>query len=263
MSEAEKVQKIKNLREDEFRSDVKRNRERFILENARKLLNSAGFQSFNLPELAKISGYSKPTIYKYFPNKEDLLLALAVESSERQMVYLEKAVTFDGRPREKLHGIHSLNISILQDAFHDTLLVDSNCARSRATPERLRKLDALDERRIEVFSGIIREAMETGDLKLPNGVDEYKLLFTLMSSNVGSHAMQRSDSPVMAKWFKRLNFSDGDFGFLVLDGIGWKPLSGEWDYEKTIGRFYRELFPELVNSKRKREKSTRRTSTGG
>jgi AcrR family transcriptional regulator len=256
MKEVEKVQKIKDLRENEFRSDLKRNRERFILENARTLLNTAGFQSLNLPEVAKISGYSKPTIYKYFPNKEDLLLALAIESAERQTVYFEKAVTFDGRPREKLHGIYALNITILQDAFQDILLVHSNKARSKATPERQQKFEVLEERRIEIISGIIREATENGDLRLPEGVDEYKLLFTLMSSNIGAYAMQQSDSPVMEKWFRQLNFTDGDFGLLILDGIGWKPLSIEWDYGKTIKRFYRELFPELLNHKRLIEKSS-------
>ena len=255
MSQVETVQKIKTLRENEFRSDVKRNRERFILENARKLLNTAGFQSFNLPELAKTSGYSKPTIYKYFPNKEDLLVALAIQSAAQQAVYLEKAATFDGRPREKLHGIYRLNVTVLQDAFQDMVLVNSNKARSRATPERQQKLDGLEERRIETLSGIIREALEIGDLKLPDGVNEYQLLFTLLSSNVGAFTMQMSGSPVMRKWFKRLNFADGDFGRIVLDGIGWKPLSGEWDYRNTIKRFYRELFPELQKGKRKIEKS--------
>ncbi len=68
--------------------------------------------------------------------------------------------------------------------------------------------------------------------------------------------MQMSGSPVMTKWFKRLDFADGDFARIVLDGIGWKPLSGEWDYVKTIKRFYRELFPELLKGKRKAGKST-------
>ena len=256
MNQVEKVQKIKTLRENEFRSNVKRNRERFILENARKLLNTAGFQSFNLPELAKTSGYSKPTIYKYFPNKEDLLVALAIESAERQTLYLEKAVTFDGKPREKLHGIYMLNVSFLQDAFQDMLLVNSNKARSRATPERQQQMDTLEERRFEILANIIREAINTGDLKLPSGVNEYQLMFTLLSSNVGNYAMQRSGSPVMEKWLKRINFADGEFGRIVLDGIGWKPLSSEWDYRKTINRFYRELFPELQRSKRKIKKST-------
>jgi hypothetical protein len=68
--------------------------------------------------------------------------------------------------------------------------------------------------------------------------------------------MQESDSPVMEKWSRRLSFTGGGFGFLVLDGIGWKPLSGEWDYVKTIRWFYRELFPELRISNHKIEKST-------
>jgi AcrR family transcriptional regulator len=256
MKSVEKVKKIKNLREHEFRNEIKRNRERFILENARKLLNTGGFQALNLPELAKYSGYSKPTIYKYFPNKEDLLLALAIESAEQQTVYFKKAVAFNGRPREKLHGIYSLNVSILQDAFHDMLLIHSNKCRSRATPEHQQELDALDEQRIEVISGIVREAIESGDLKLPAGVNEYKLLFTLMSSNLGGFAMQKTESPVMLKWFRRLNFTHSDFGRIFLDGIGWKPLSSEWDYVKTIERFYRELFPKLPNSNLMIDKSS-------
>ena len=60
----------------------------------------------------------------------------------------------------------------------------------------------------------------------------------------------------MTKWFRRLNFTDGDFGVIVLDGIGWKPLSAEWDYKKTIKRFYRELFPELRKRKHRIEKSS-------
>ena len=65
--------------------------------------------------------------------------------------------------------------------------------------------------------------------------------------------MQGSDSLVMAKW---LNYTDGDFGRIILDGIGWKPVSGEWDYAKTIKRFYRELFPELQSHRNKSKKST-------
>ncbi len=120
-------------------------------------------------------------------------MALAIESTERQAAYLEKTVTFDGRPREKLHSIYSLNILILQDAFHDMLLVHSNRARSRATPERLKKFETLEERRIEIVSSIIREAIETGDPSLPEGVNKCNLLSTLMFANLGTYAKQESD----------------------------------------------------------------------
>ena len=35
-------------------------------------------------------------------------------------------------------------------------------------------------------------------------------------------------------------------GSVLLDGYGWRPLSAEWDYRKTMRRIYGELFPELV-----------------
>jgi len=184
-----KAKKSKLLRENEIRSDVRRNRERFMLEKARELISRVGYQALNLPELAKFSGYSKPTIYKYFPCKEDLMVALAIESAERQINYMERAITFDGRPREKLHCIHALNITVLQEASQDRIVIQTNKIRSSATLEHQQMLDQHDEHKIEIISGIIREAMECGDLKLPAGVDEYQLLFTLISTEVGGYFM--------------------------------------------------------------------------
>lgn len=107
MGNTDKVKDVRLLKETGFRDDVRRKREQYMLEKAREILNGHGFQGLNLPELARQSGYSKPTIYKYFPSKEDLMVALATESSERQIAHFERADTFDGRPREKIHGIYS------------------------------------------------------------------------------------------------------------------------------------------------------------
>lgn len=251
MSHVNATKKIRLLKENAFRDDVRKNRERFMLEKAREILNRAGFQALNLPELANLSGYSKPTIYKYFPKKEDLMVALATESTEKQIHYLERAVIFNGRPREIIHGIHSLNTGILHESIRDALLIRTNRIRSQATPERQKILDGLEERRIELIAGIVRKAVGSGDLKLPDGVDEYELMFTLMATNFGGLVMQYSDSPVTAKWFKKIQFSHGMFGRIVLDGMGWRPLSAEWSYSKSIQRFYSEVFPELINHENK------------
>ena len=250
MRTVEKAKKIKLLRENEIRDDVKKNRELFMLEKAREMLNLLGFQALNLPELAKFSGYSKPTIYKYFPNKEDLMVALAAESSQKQISYFERVVTFDGRPREKIHGIYSLNTGPLKEASHDFLLIHTNNIRSQATPERQKKLDHYEERRIEIIAGIMREALENGDLKLPKRITEYELVFTMMATGLGGYLLQESDSPVTRKWFEKINFTHKAFGRTVLDGIGWHPLTGEWDYTKTIKRFYNEIFPELLSDEK-------------
>jgi hypothetical protein len=32
-------------------------------------------------------------------------------------------------------------------------------------------------------------------------------------------------------------------GGRLLDGLGWRPLSSEWDYRATMARIYAEVFP--------------------
>lgn len=247
MKNTKKTQNVRLLKETEFRNDIKNKREQFMLEKAREMLNRIGFQALNLPELAKLTGYSKPTIYKYFPSKEDLMVALAVESSEKHITYLEKAITFDGRPREKIHGIYNLNTGPLKGATYDFLLTQTNNIRSLATPERQKMLDHFEEKRIEIIAGIVRGALDNGDLILPKGISEYEMVFTMMATSLGGYLLQASDSPVTRKWFEKINFSHKAFGRTVLDGIAWHPLSNEWDYTKTIERFYSEVFPEILN----------------
>ena len=249
MADAEKTKKLRLLKENEFRSDVKKNREAFMLERAREILNKDGVQALNLPDLAKSSGYSKPTIYKYFPTKEDLMLALANQSTGNQIAYMERALTFEGRPREILHGIQSLNSSILFESVRDAVLLHTNRIRSFAAPERRKLLDAYEERRIEIIAQIIREAVAVNDLVLPHLTNEYELQMTIMSTQMGGLVLQESDSPVMGKWLNKINFTHGMFGRIVLDGMGWRPLSSEWRYSESVKRFYKEIFPELIVDK--------------
>jgi len=68
--------------------------------------------------------------------------------------------------------------------------------------------------------------------------------------------MRESDSPVMKKLFYRIRFRDGVFGEIVLDGLGWKPLSTEWNYSETKKRFFQEIFPELLDDSDVLEKAT-------
>ncbi|MBW1710691.1 MAG: helix-turn-helix transcriptional regulator, partial [Deltaproteobacteria bacterium] len=67
---------IRRTQETQIRDEVKQKREEFMLEQARKIASEEGLHALTLPRLAQISGYSKPTIYKYFPTREDLIVAL-------------------------------------------------------------------------------------------------------------------------------------------------------------------------------------------
>jgi len=96
-----------------IQKEVKQKREISMLDQARKIAAAEGIHALSLPRLAEEIGYSKPTVYKYFPTKEDLIAAIATQSLAIQASYYERAVTFQGKPREKLYGIHTLNSGIL------------------------------------------------------------------------------------------------------------------------------------------------------
>ena len=54
-------------------------RKRKILTSAIKIFGEKGFQNATISEIAKESGIGDATIYEYFKNKEDILLAIPVE----------------------------------------------------------------------------------------------------------------------------------------------------------------------------------------
>ena len=246
----------KKVRELLIQNEVKQKRETFMLEQARKIAAAEGLHALTLPRLAEETGYSKPTVYKYFPSREDLIVAIAAQSSAIRASYYERAVTFQAKPREKLYGINALNFGFLHDYFREMLDLHINRLSHQAGTRRQKERFENENRVVEIVAGVVREAIENDDLKLPKGTDEYQILFTLSSTTFGGYVMRESDSPVMKKWFDRIRFKDGVFGEIVLDGLGWKPLSTEWDYSKTKKRFFREVFPELLDHSDVKRKAT-------
>jgi len=66
------IQKINNIsREPERKTQ--------ILTSAIKIFGEKGFQNATIAEIAKDAGVGDATIYEYFKNKEDLMLAIPVE----------------------------------------------------------------------------------------------------------------------------------------------------------------------------------------
>ncbi len=63
-----------------------------ILAAAAREFTEAGVRQANMDAIAKASGVSRSTLYRRFPSKDNLLLALANDAFERGMVELEAAV---------------------------------------------------------------------------------------------------------------------------------------------------------------------------
>jgi AcrR family transcriptional regulator len=217
-----------------------------ILLTARALFFADGWDHFSFERIAEVMECSRPLVYRHFSCKEEILLALAIESKHRRARLYERAVMFQGRPREKILAVGEVETFLLPRDQHVELLVASTCMRAKTSRERQEELKVLDVRAISLGAGVIREAVNTGDLQLPGRICPEDLLFFMWASRWGASTIMRSDTPIalagVAESALAVEWSLG----LMLDGYGWQPLSSQWDYKRTRQRVHAEAFPRDV-----------------
>jgi hypothetical protein len=92
--------------------------------------------------------------------------------------------------------------------------------------------------------GLVNEAIACGDLVLRPGDSPQEITFGLWAITDGGFAAILGNAPL-----EHLNLRDPYAAIfknchVLGDGYGWRPLSTEWDYDATVERIRREVFPE-------------------
>ena len=80
-------------------------REERILEVSRPLLIEQGYHGLSMDRVAESLQYSKGTIYNHFGCKEEIIIALAVQTTEKRRGLFERAAAFRGGSRGRIHAI--------------------------------------------------------------------------------------------------------------------------------------------------------------
>ena len=65
-------------------------RKEYIIDSAEKLFFKNGFENVSMDIIAKESEFTKSTIYKYFPSKEDLYFAVALNGYKKLFLCFQK-----------------------------------------------------------------------------------------------------------------------------------------------------------------------------
>lgn len=217
-------------------------RERWILRAARELFLVEGWDGFNIDGIAERMGSSRAIVYSHFPNKEEILLALAIESKRKRARLFESTLRFQGRPRERLTAIDLMERYLAEADIPVEIVVSSTRLRASTSVERQRALEKIELRLHLVGSGLVREAVGAGDLELPRHTSPDELYFSLWSSVWGATAVERSDFPYAQAGVEQPTATVRRSLLVMLDGFGWRPLSHELDYRETCRRVEREIF---------------------
>jgi len=223
-------------------------REELILDHAQRILLRDGFQTLNLDVLAKEVEYSKGTLYLHFKTKEDIALAVVTRALKERADFFERALSFEGRSRERARAVGFACChfaEVYPDYFNVEMMLKSLSFWEKADEPRQQEYGMHNGRCFRIVHRIVTEGIQSGDLPATQMSPEH-IVFAIASTAVGSHIMARSphvvalsglDSPL-----KRLCQNVN----LLLDGLGWKPLSSEHDYDAVDRRIKAQLFPDAT-----------------
>jgi len=140
--------------------------EEAIREAAVALIAARGFEATTLREIADKVGVQPGTIYRYFPSKAQLLVALLVEHLEYLLASWATAQPRTDDPVERLRAFVAFHIRSHTLRRREVFVANMEL-RARSPGDRARVV-ALRRRYEDMLTGILRDGMARGAFRLPD-----------------------------------------------------------------------------------------------
>jgi AcrR family transcriptional regulator len=222
-------------------------RELRILELAREMLLTGGYHGLSLDSLAAELGVSRGTIYNHFECKEEIILALLIETMDRRREMFQRAAGYQGVPRVRLAAIGvaaELFVRLYPDHFRVEQIVKSDSIWDKTTEQRRSLVKTCQMQCVGIVAGIVRDGMAQGHVTLPEGMTPEALVFGLWSMTEGAYSIIATSDAV-----KELGISDPFRSIRLnihgmVDGFDWTPLQKDLDYHHMMEQVMKDVFPE-------------------
>lgn len=224
-----------------------REREQQILETAQGILVAEGYHGLNMDRIAEALEYSKGTIYNHFPCKEEIIIALAIDTGQRRLALFERASSFRGGPRERMTAIGVAAEVFYRLHAHRFLaeqIVRSTSIWEKTSESRRIAMHSCEARCMGVLAGIVRDGIARGDLALPDGCRPEDLVFGLWTLTLGAYEMISDNQSLLDLGISEPFLSVRNSQTFLVDGYQWHPLSTEHDYDAVRKRVSEELFAD-------------------
>ncbi|MBX2879683.1 MAG: TetR/AcrR family transcriptional regulator [Granulosicoccus sp.] len=226
-------------------------RHSLFLSIGRELLESDGFNNLSMDGIAEIAEYSKGTVYQHFKCKEEVLIQLCNQCVTELIALFKRASQFNGNHRERLVSMffaHDLWAHLNPTRFAMIQTLHADGIKDKVDVASLTEHNQLEAELISIVSGVVQDAANQGYLKLDESLNPVELVFGLWSLSYGGQLLQGYDIPL-----KDLGVRDPGqvlirIASAILDGLGWMPLSSDFDYQHTLNRLATELFTDEVST---------------
>ena len=144
---------------------IKEFREKEILEAARRVFTREGFKKASMEKIAEEAGLAKGTVYLYFPNKDQLVVATLEAGAERFFGYVREATASIIDPVERIRMLIRTMFEHAEEErdFQRALFIELN--EWLFEPSRLPMVQSLIARHEEFIgyvAGIISDGVAAG-----------------------------------------------------------------------------------------------------
>ncbi len=218
-----------------------------ILQHARRMLVENGYLGLNMESIASELEYSKGTIYNHFGCKEEIIIALAVETMQKRTDLFERASAYGGLPRERIAAVGvaaELFVKLYPSHFHVEQLIRSHSIWEKTSEKRRQIMRMCESRCMWIVAGIVRDAIAQGHLKLPETTCPEDLVFGLWSQTFGAFSIIATSGSLTELGIQDPFAAVRHSINMCLDGYGWQPLSTDYDYPRLFERLQHEVFPD-------------------
>lgn len=229
-------------------------REQELLVLAECMIQEQGISNLTMDKLVAASDYSKGTVYNHFSSKEDLFCALCVKCMRLLLSRFSRINLFEGHTREKVlacHYAYRLHVLMNPTLFATTILSQSPAVQEKCSKERLDEYRKLDQQATAFIDELHKEAVNRGELRVSIGVSVNSLVFASWAMSFGTNSLLAVGTNM--ETIQRLEMDNTLLinTSLLMDGMGWEPLSAEFDYQQTWDRIGREVFADELQELQK------------
>ena len=225
-------------------------RETRILEVSRPILVQEGYHGLSMDKVAAELEYSKGTIYNHFSCKEEIIIALAIETTEKRTRMFARGAALVGNARERVLAVGvaaELFVRLYPDHFLFEHVIRSGSVWEKTSEERRAVIRSCEQRCMGIVSGIVRDAVTAGDLTMPDGMSAETLVFGLWSLTFGAFSIIATSESLGELGVANPFLAVREHVLRLLDGYHWQPLSAEHDYEAVRQRIEEEVFADELS----------------
>ena len=222
-------------------------REQRLLQIGANILLTEGFAALSMERLAEELRTAKGTVYNHYPNREELLLSLAVQALNKRQDMFDVASTSRGSSKERMLAI-GVACEIYVQSYPQFFMVE-NIVRHASIWERCSdaKRDLMrkqEHRCMSLVSGVVRSAIADGDLLMPNGVRPEEMTLSLWALTYGSYLLDATSPSLKELGVESVHRAVRIGARCTMDGFGWQPIWTEQEHAAHTQRICKTVFPD-------------------